>query len=88
MITRGGEPIKILLADDDVDDREFFENALKEAEATAKFKTVGDGEKLMEYLAEVDGQHPDIIFLDINMSRKNGRSTCGNVYHFCQSPGH
>lgn len=31
-----------------------------------------DGEELMEYLANVD-KMPDVIFLDLNMPRKNGK---------------
>ena len=41
----------------------------------AELTTVVDGDKLMKYLAAVDGNHPDIIFLDINMPRKDGK-TC------------
>ena len=73
MELRNSTPIKILLADDDADDREIFQQALNDAHADAKLTTVADGEKLMQYLAEVDGQHPDIIFLDINMPGKNGK---------------
>ncbi|MFI5219995.1 MAG: response regulator [Bacteroidia bacterium] len=73
MVTRDGDQIKILYADDDADDREFFQDALEEAHTNAKLTTVEDGDKLMKYLAEVDGQHPDIIFLDINMPRKTGK---------------
>jgi CheY-like chemotaxis protein len=73
MVTRDGDPIKILLADDDDDDRELFEDALKEANPSTQLKTVEDGDKLMKYLASVDGVHPDIIFLDINMPCKDGK---------------
>ena len=74
METSEGNPIKILYADDDVDDREFFQAALTEAKSDAELTTVEDGDKLMKYLATV-GDHPDIIFLDINMPRKDGK-TC------------
>ena len=67
------EPIKILLADDDPDDRFLFQQALNEAKAVASLATVEDGQKLMKYLAQVDGQNPDIIFLDINMPFKDGK---------------
>src|SRR6185436_708779 len=73
MFSREGNPIKILLADDDEDDKMFFEDALKEANPKTQLKTVDDGQQLMKYLAEVDGNHPDIIFLDINMPCKNGK---------------
>jgi CheY-like chemotaxis protein len=73
METSDGKPIKILYADDDEDDRVLFQQALKEAHTVAELTTVADGDKLMKYLAQGDGQHPDIIFLDINMPFKNGK---------------
>ena len=73
MVTRDGEPVKILLADDDDDDRFLFSEALKEVNPCTSLKTVENGEKLMKYLASVDGEHPDIIFLDINMPCKDGK---------------
>jgi CheY-like chemotaxis protein len=73
MVTRGGEPIKILLADDDEDDRFLFGEALKDVNPCTSLKTVNDGDKLMKYLGSVDGVHPDIIFLDINMPCKTGK---------------
>jgi CheY-like chemotaxis protein len=73
MVTKDGEPIKILLADDDDDDRVLFQDALNDVNPRTQLKTVEDGEKLMKYLASVDGVHPDIIFLDINMPCKDGK---------------
>jgi CheY-like chemotaxis protein len=65
-------PFKILLADDDKDDSLFFENALKEGLMPTQLKMVNDGEQLMEYLSENAENLPDILFLDLNMPRKNG----------------
>jgi CheY-like chemotaxis protein len=64
--------LKILLADDDKDDRLFFSMALKALTIPTNLATVVDGEKLMDYLSENTDQLPDVIFLDINMPRKNG----------------
>ena len=63
---------KILLADDDKDDRYFFRKALGSLPVKYKLDTVTDGEELMSYLSENYGNLPDVIFLDINMPRKNG----------------
>src|ERR1035437_5782764 len=65
-------PLNILLADDDKDDRSFFKKALKEVAISTHLTTVNDGEQLMKYLADNSEQLPNILFLDLNMPRKNG----------------
>ncbi len=65
-------PLNILLADDDKDDRFFFAKALEQLSIKTKLTTVSNGEKLMEYLAKNSEKQPDILFLDLNMPRKNG----------------
>jgi CheY-like chemotaxis protein len=62
----------ILLVDDDKDDRLFFNMALEALTIPTLLTTVVDGEKLMAYLSEHPDQLPDLIFLDLNMPRKNG----------------
>jgi CheY-like chemotaxis protein len=62
----------ILLADDDIDDRYFFEKVLGAIPIPTQLTTVEDGEKLMEYLLENSKRLPDILFLDLNMPKKNG----------------
>jgi CheY-like chemotaxis protein len=65
-------PLNILLADDDKDDRFFFATALQEISITTDINTVNDGEQLMDYLTKNAENIPDILFLDLNMPRKNG----------------
>lgn len=65
-------PIKILLADDDGDDRYLFEMELKELPFNSELQTVEDGEKLMAYLVKKSNTMPDMLFLDHNMPRKKG----------------
>lgn len=62
----------ILLADDDSDDRFFFEKAVKDIAPILKLEMVIDGEKLMQYLLANTGHLPDVVFIDLNMPRKNG----------------
>ena len=64
--------LHILLADDDTDDRFFFNKALKEIPIATHLTTVHDGEELMNYLSENTENLPDILFLDLNMPRKTG----------------
>jgi CheY-like chemotaxis protein len=66
------EQLNILLADDDKDDCLFFKMALDALTIPTRLVTVVDGEKLMAYLSENTGQLPDVLFLDLNMPRKNG----------------
>lgn len=63
---------RILLADDDRDDRFLFQEALKELPMKADLRTVYDGEHLMNYLNENAHDLPDVLFLDLNMPKKNG----------------
>jgi len=65
-------PITILLADDDMDDRHLFEEALKGISIETQLKTVTNGEELMDYLSKKPINLPDIIFLDLSMPRKTG----------------
>jgi CheY-like chemotaxis protein len=64
--------VNVLLAEDDADDRYFFQEALGELSIGTNLKMVPDGERLMSYLVQNYNQLPDILFLDINMPRKNG----------------
>ena len=64
--------IIITLADDDEDDRLFFEDAFDELKINTKVTTCNDGVELMEYLTNPDTILPNILFLDLNMPRKNG----------------
>lgn len=64
--------LNILLADDDRDDRFFFDMALKTVPISTHLSTVENGEELMNFLANDPKQLPDVIFLDLNMPRKNG----------------
>lgn len=65
-------PLHILLADDDTDDRFFFDKALKEIPIATQLTTVHDGEKLMKYLSDNSENLPHVLFLDLSMPRKTG----------------
>ena len=66
------EQLYILLADDDIDDCIFFKEALSELQVSTNLIAVHDGEELMHLLADMNNPLPDVLFLDINMPRKNG----------------
>ena len=66
------ESIRLLLADDDKDDCLFFKEALEELTLPARLTTVHDGEQLMHLMASETEQLPHVLFLDLNIPRKNG----------------
>lgn len=63
----------ILLADDDEDDRLFFNDAFEEIKIQTKVDFVHDGMQLMEHLMDTNNKLPDILFLDLNMPKKTGK---------------
>lgn len=64
--------LNILLADDDTDDCIFFREAVEEFSLFKSLTAVHDGEQLMLLLANETSELPDVLFLDLNMPRKNG----------------
>jgi CheY-like chemotaxis protein len=64
--------LNILLADDDTDDCLFFKQAIMELIPSSNFTAVHDGEQLMQLLSNETNKLPDVLFLDLNMPRKNG----------------
>jgi CheY-like chemotaxis protein len=64
--------INILLADDDHEDRLFFEKALNEIPIPITHHCVKNGELLMQYLYTNQGPLPDVLFLDLSMPLKTG----------------
>ena len=72
---------RVLLADDDKDDRFFFKKALDSLPGSYSLEMVADGEELMDYLDKNCDHLPDVIFLDINMPRKNGIECLEEIKH-------
>jgi len=72
MISKDQSPINIMLADDDEDDRNFFNDAMKELKIKNNLTIFKDGKDLMDYLNKPDTVLPHILFLDLNMPCKTG----------------
>lgn len=82
----GGRQIRILMADDDPEDRLLTKEAFEEARLTNELNFVEDGEELMDYLkrrgeyaAEGAAPRPGLILLDLNMPRKDGREALEEI---------
>ena len=63
--------INLLLADDDIDDCNFFKEALDEISLPTRLTVVNNGDQLMSLLTKPENLY-HILFLDLNMPRKNG----------------
>lgn len=66
------DKIHILIADDDDDDVELFNEALAELKMDNKLTSFKDGNDLMDYLQNLEIKLPHILFLDLNMPCKTG----------------
>lgn len=64
--------MNVFLADDDEDDRLFFEEALREVCTESLLMMADNGERLMQLLRDRQNPQPDVLFLDLNMPKKNG----------------
>lgn len=73
------QKINILLADDDEADCLLFKEALDELPLTAHLTIVNNGEQLIEDLTKNSDHLPDVLFLDLNMPRKNGFAALGEI---------
>lgn len=64
----------IMLAEDDADEREFFEEALESLKRNVRLDVFNNGRELLAGLMSCKerGHCPDIIFLDLNMPIVNG----------------
>ena len=63
----------ILLVDDDTDDQYVFKDALQTVDSSIIVDTAIDGIDALQKLSE-NKTNPQLIFLDLNMPRMNGKS--------------
>lgn len=86
MDTMNLSPITILIADDDPDDQLLIHDALVENRVFNEMHFVSDGQELMDYLLHQGAYstpqrapRPDLILLDLNMPRKDGREALREI---------
>lgn len=69
----GNKPaVKIILTDDDADDRIIFREAFQELNIQNDLTMFSNGDELMNYLQSDQIELPQLLFLDLNMPRKSG----------------
>lgn len=66
----------VLYADDDLDDKEWVNDACKKANSSLDLIFVENGREVLEYLENLKGSTiPSLIVLDLNMPEMDGRQT-------------
>jgi CheY-like chemotaxis protein len=85
-MTTSGQPISILVADDDPDDRMLIQDAFEANGIRNQIQFVADGEELMaclrregEYAGLAFSPYPGLILLDLNMPKKDGREALAEI---------
>ncbi len=76
-------PIEILLVEDNQGDIRLTQEAFKEGKVLNNMSVVEDGEQAILYLRKqgkfVDAVIPDIILLDLNLPKKDGRQVLHEI---------
>lgn len=77
------EDIQILLVEDNPGDVRLTVEALRGAKVTNELHVVGDGEEAIEFLRRrgrhADAPRPDIVLLDLNLPRLDGREVLADI---------
>jgi CheY-like chemotaxis protein len=78
-----GRPIEILLVEDSPSDTDLTVEALRKGKVLNNLSIVDDGEKAMKFL-RCQGEYahalrPDLILLDLNLPRKDGREVLAEI---------
>jgi chemotaxis family two-component system response regulator Rcp1 len=78
-----GRPIQILLVEDSPGDVRLAQEALKDAKVRNDLHVVGNGVEALAFL-RAEGEYaraprPDVILLDLNLPKKDGREVLGEI---------
>jgi CheY-like chemotaxis protein len=78
-----GRPIEILLVEDSPSDTELTREALRDAKVRNHLTVVEDGVQAMDLLRQqgpyAGAPRPDLIMLDLNLPRKDGREVLAEI---------
>ncbi|WP_254824195.1 response regulator [Haloglomus halophilum] len=80
-----GNPIEILLVEDNPGDVQLTRKAFEDAGLVNNLHVVNDGVSAMEYLRQegeyADADRPDMVLLDLNLPRKSGEEVLTEIKH-------
>jgi CheY-like chemotaxis protein len=80
---RGCQPVEILLVEDNPGDVRLTLEALKDGKVLNHLSVVGDGVEAIAFLhqegAYANAPSPDLIFLDLNLPKKDGREVLQEI---------
>jgi CheY-like chemotaxis protein len=78
-----GQPIEVLLVEDDPGDVLLIREAFDFNKVHNNLNVVSDGEQALDYLRGTgdyaDRTRPDLVLLDLNLPRKDGREVLADV---------
>ena len=78
-----GRPVEFLLAEDNPGDVRLTKEALRESKISNNLNVVPDGVEAMAFLRRegkyADAPRPDVILLDLNLPKKDGREVLAEV---------
>ncbi|MDE1819216.1 MAG: response regulator [Euryarchaeota archaeon] len=81
--TTMGVPIQILLAEDNAADVRLVKEVLKDSKVLTEVHSVSDGVEALDFLYRrgkyAQAPRPGILFLDLNMPRKDGREVLSTM---------
>src|SRR5262245_27193502 len=76
-------PVEILLVEDNPADVRLTREVFREGDVANRMNVVRDGEEAMEYLRHEgryrDVPRPDLVLLDLNLPRKDGREVLAEI---------
>lgn len=73
------KPIEILLVEDNPADVRLTQEALREGKVRNNLQVARDGVEALEMLRREGAPRPDLILLDLNLPRKDGREVLGVI---------
>lgn len=82
-MSRSGSPVVVLMAEDNPDDVELTRAALADAKVRLRLHVVNDGLEALKFLCKEppyeESPTPNIILLDLNMPRMDGREALKRI---------